>query len=326
MEIPQKDRFLGCMYGLAIGDALGYPVEFMSNTQIKSILGNNGVAGFDSLKHPGISGKMRHPIGSYSDDTQMTLATANGIINSKTDKLDDVMDNIAKEYMKWYSDPQNNRAPGNTCMSGVRNLIAGKHWSTSGVEGKGCGAAMRTAPIGLYCAQVPRKIYQLASNASSCTHRDQTPTSAGIATATLVNLALRNSTPEYMAMRAENLWGNCNEEFNGKIRQMNEYLKSQEDPSVALKKIGEGWKGDEAVAMALYCFLKNPTDYAKTVLMGANIDGDSDSVASIAGAISGAYNGVEAIPKKWINQIENKELLRKTAEGLLERSLKLSED
>jgi ADP-ribosylglycohydrolase len=86
-----------------------------------------------------------------------------------------------------------------------------------------------------------------------------------------------------------------------------------------MKFLGEGWIGEEALAIALYCFLKNPKDYEKTVIMAANTNGDSDSNASITGAISGAYNGIRAIPEKWIKEVENSKLLRKTAEDLFYR-------
>ena len=80
-----------------------------------------------------------------------------------------------------------------------------------------------------------------------------------------------------------------------------------------MKFLGEGWIGEEAVALALYCFLKFPDDYIKTVLRGANTNGDSDSVACIAGGISGAYLGIAAIPYKWIQHIEKAKYLEELA-------------
>jgi len=67
--------------------------------------------------------------------------------------------------------------------------------------------------------------------------------------------------------------------------------------------------GEEAVAVALYCFLKYPESFDKCVLRAANTNGDSDSIACIAGAISGAYLGFEAIPKHWVQRIQNKDYL-----------------
>jgi ADP-ribosylglycohydrolase len=73
---------------------------------------------------------------------------------------------------------------------------------------------------------------------------------------------------------------------------------------------------EEAVLMALYCFLKSPDDFVATVRRGANTQGDSDSIASIAGGLSGAYLGVEALPAAWINRLEKSEYLGDVARRL----------
>ncbi|MBN1101991.1 MAG: ADP-ribosylglycohydrolase family protein, partial [Deltaproteobacteria bacterium] len=80
--------------------------------------------------------------------------------------------------------------------------------------------------------------------------------------------------------------------------------------------LGEGWVGEEAVALALYCFLKYPDSYERCVIRGANTNGDSDSVACIAGSISGAYLGVGAIREDWIQRIEKSEYLDDLARRL----------
>ena len=82
-----------------------------------------------------------------------------------------------------------------------------------------------------------------------------------------------------------------------------------EDEEKALNYLGEGWVGEEAVALALYCFLKYPNGYENAVIRGANTNGDSDSVACIGGSISGAYLGIDAIPEKWIQRIEKTDYL-----------------
>ncbi len=91
-----------------------------------------------------------------------------------------------------------------------------------------------------------------------------------------------------------------------------------EEPEKAIPKLGQGWVGEEAVAISMYCFLKSPNDYKKTVLTAANITGDSDSAACIAGAVSGAYNGIKVIPEKWVRKVENSDMLGRLAEKLYE--------
>ena len=313
-----KDRFLGCMYGLAIGDALGFPVEFMSLENIKRIFGENGVQGFNSYHDAKIS--YSHPIGSYSDDTQMSLATAQGIINAKTNKDEEVIQSICNEYVKWAGSPENDRAPGNTCMAGIANLKKGMHWEDSGIlSGKGCGAAMRTAPIGLVFYNDIHKLANIARGASICTHADKTAASAGIGTAYLVAEVLRGKTPTEILADFKEFSGILNPDLQVKIKNLEKSLGEQ-DSTKAMNFLGQGWKGDEALALGLYCFLKNSKDYRTTVLMGTNTNGDSDSIASIAGAFSGAYNGIQGIPKEWIERIENPALLGETAERLYAKS------
>ena len=77
--------------------------------------------------------------------------------------------------------------------------------------------------------------------------------------------------------------------------------------------MGEGWIGEETVALVLYCFFEIPGGFNKTVLRGANTSGDTYSVACIAGSISGAYLGIAATPDKWIINIEKANYLEDLA-------------
>ena len=107
-------KYMGTMYGLAAGDALGFPVEFMSRSDIAKKYGSNGIYRIEFAGN--------FPLGTYSDDTQMTLAVADGIVKSKSNSVDEIMENISNEFVKWYHSPENNRAPGMTCMEGVSNF------------------------------------------------------------------------------------------------------------------------------------------------------------------------------------------------------------
>jgi len=86
----------------------------------------------------------------------------------------------------------------------------------------------------------------------------------------------------------------------------------------AIRAIGEGWVGDEALGVAIFCVLRFPDDYRAAVIAGANHDGDVDSTASMAGAILGAKLGVEAIPSEWIAQIENRQEIESLAARIYE--------
>ena len=297
------EKIEGCLFGLAIGDALGYQVEFMDLKDISKKFGKGGVRDLDSS-------------GFYSDDTQMSLATARALIDSKSQNTEEIMSNIRKRYIEWLNSPDNNRAPGFTSLNGVKNLKKGIPWKKSGItDSKSCGAAMRTAPIGIYFHNNPSKLIDVAYAASVCTHATPIAYTSGIATASLTALAMNNEHRRSMLSNLEKLGDRFASEFREKIHSIRGVLRYS-NPLDAINELGEGWNGDEAVAIALYCFLKNPKDYQKTVLMAANTPGDSDSIACIAGAISGAYNGIRKIPQKWIRNIENKELIKRISQEM----------
>jgi ADP-ribosylglycohydrolase len=126
----------GVIFGLAIGDALGYPVEFMTLDRIKSKYGSDGIT---TLPEPAI----------FSDDTQMSIAVAEALVRAGDKDIESLMAAVKEEFIKWLHSPENDRAPGRTCLEGVANMESGVHWSKSGIVGsKGCGSAMRAAPIG----------------------------------------------------------------------------------------------------------------------------------------------------------------------------------
>src|SRR5690242_21080270 len=103
------DRYRGCILGLAIGDALGHPTEFVGSVRgIRERWGERGVTGFEP------SG--RHAAGTFTDDTQMTIAVARALVRAGHDDLDRLMQTMGEEFVAWSRSPENNRAPGGTCL------------------------------------------------------------------------------------------------------------------------------------------------------------------------------------------------------------------
>lgn len=293
----------GIIYGLAIGDALGWPTEFLSFDKIKSKYGSKGI---QDLQNP----------ANFTDDTQMSIAVAESLIESGKKGIEPIMASVKEEFIKWYHSPENNRSPGNTCLGGVERLEQGIHWSKSGItDSKGCGSAMRAAPIGYFYQNNPKKLKEVAHAIGICTHGYPTADAACIGAAYLIKLALDGIEPKNMIAEMLSFTKNISDEWEDTISKIEKCL-SWEDEEKALSYLGEGWTGEEAVALALYCFLKHPKEYKKVVIRGANTNGDSDSIACIGGAISGAYLGIEAIPKTWIEKIEKTEYLGSLAERL----------
>ena len=283
---------------------LGFPTEFISLTSIKSKYGPLGIQ--DLPKSPAL----------FTDDTQMSIAIAEALIKSGEKDIESIMEAVRDEFIKWYHSPENNRAPGRTCLIGIENMERGQHWSKSGVSrSKGCGSAMRAAPIGYLYQHNPEKLKDVAHASGICTHGHPTGNAACIGAAYLVKLALDGIQPNKMISELLNFTSGISDEFDRAVLKVEECL-NWEDEEKALDHLGKGWIGEEAVALALYCFLRYPYDYRKVVLRGANTNGDSDSIACIAGSISGAFLGIKAIPQEWIKKIEKTEYLDELAERL----------
>jgi len=300
MNYERMNKFNGCIFGLAIGDALGYQVEFLRLNEIKRRYGLQGITDIGR--------------GIYSDDTQQTLCIARSLIKYAHGDANQLMEEMARELADWSISPHNNRAPGRTSMSACRKLVNGTYWKESGLDSESCGSAMRAAPIGLVYHDNEQRLIEIAINSSVITHANPTAIAAAVGAALAVAYAYRNEDIEnfieYIVERTEMI----SVKFADKIKAINTLLEL--DPEKAFEIIGRGLNGHETVAGALYAFLRSPNDYRKTILTAANTEGDSDSFACIAGAISGAYNDIEAIPKEWLDKIENRECLGRISHEL----------
>lgn len=297
----------GMLFGAALGDALGWPVEFMKLTQIKA---HYGPLGIQSPPNPAI----------YTDDTQMTLALARGLISAGLDAdLDVQMQHIGQQFLVWKHSPENNRAPGSTVMAGLARYEQGVPWRVSGlINSKGCGSAMRVAAIGFLYQHDKTRLRAVAQASSLITHQHPAAIAASIAGAYLVSLALDGTPPSAYMRLVMDFTEGISDEFDGAILRIGHVL-GWTNEEAALDHIGQGWTGDEAIALALYCVLRYPDDYAACVRRAANTNGDSDSIACIAGGISGARLGMQAIPADWVSRCENRDIL----EGLCEQMVVL---
>ncbi len=322
----RQDAIAGSLVGLAIGDALGFPAEFRTRNQILATFGPRGLTDFVAVhderwpEPPYIMGT-RHPPATYSDDTQMTIAVAKGLLDAASSDVDIVMNAIAGHFVTWSRADNNDRAPGETCMTGCRSLEQGVPWREAGVaNSKGCGSAMRVAPIGLLHWRDHETLLELAKASSLLTHGHPAAIVSAGAAALLVALALEKKTPEAMHACLVKTFAGQSEDFGQRLAQLPDML--EQPPEIALSKqgLGEAWIAEEAVVCALYCFWRSPLDFATTVLTATNTDGDSDSIACIAGSISGAFNGINAIPQRWRERVEGAEELLALAKGLAEYS------
>jgi ADP-ribosylglycohydrolase len=290
MSVEQAKAIL---YGLALGDALGKSTEFESLNRIKALYGEDGI---QELLDPVL----------YTDDTQMTLALTEGLLDAGLDAdIDSQMNAIGKRFVEWSHSPENNRAPGLTSMKGVRRFDRGLSWRESGVaDSKGCGSSMRVATIGYLYQDDADILKQVALNSGIITHGHPTAQAASIGAAYLVKLALDSVPIEQWMAKLIVFTDGISDEFKQAILRV-EHVLSWEDEISAMNHIGQGWVGEEAVALALYCVLKYSDDYLACIRRGANSDGDSDSIASIAGGVMGAKLGLDVILEDWRKRCEN---------------------
>ncbi len=297
-----REQAEAVLFGVALGDALGYPVEFMDLDGIKARYGADGI---QAPPTPAL----------YSDDTQMTVALAEGLLAAGLDAdLDAQMQAVGSQFVDWMHNAPS-RAPGNTCLSGVANFEQGMPWRESGVaDSKGCGSAMRVAPVGYLYQHDPERLVEVARASGLITHGHPAAVAASIAAAYLVKLALDGEHPDTYLRQVLEVTDGMSEDFDAAMYRVGQAHFASEEQ--CLRHIGEGWTGEEAVGLALWCVVKYPDDYAAAVRRAANITGDSDSVASIAGGISAARLGLDAIPGAWRNRCENHHQLVRMAERM----------
>lgn len=342
-----QDRIRGSLIGGAIGDALGYPVEFIySFGEIQKRYGECGITRLDTrqywLEEDEQVGK-----AVVSDDTQMTLFTANGLLNAKKQGIS-MKNAICRAYIEWYltqigkkspkykdcwiSDvPELNhrRAPGNTCMSSLDYIYRGKDPMNNS---KGCGGVMRIAPIPLYAAVQDRmKIEEadmLAGEAAEITHQHPLGyISAALMSHVIYRLVLdeeptRERLERYIMEGVATIRKHY-QTYHNDVERMAELaeraiflLDSEKTDLENISHLGEGWTGEEALAIALYCALKHFDNFEDAMIASVNHGGDSDSTGAVTGNILGAAIGYEAIPQYYKDDLEMHNLILHMADDL----------
>ncbi|EAB4417354.1 ADP-ribosylglycohydrolase family protein [Salmonella enterica] len=323
-----NEAFRGCMLGAAVGDAIGLPVEFMNLAAIRQKFGPAGIQGYEHC-YGGV--------GRFSDDTQMSLFTAEGLLWADAGEYD-LITAGAQALINWLetqgdrnprlaperigmvirADLHKRRAPGATCLSALRSMPTLGAMAVN--HSKGCGAVMRMHPVGLYCWSKgfnKSGTMKIANTLGALTHAHETGYLSGGAMAVIVLALLNGFSLRDAAFQAicelTNLQGS--QETIDAINHALELSATDTLTDDAIRRLGEGWVGEEALAIALYCALK-ADNFKDGVLMAANHDGDSDSTASIAGAILGLIHGIEGIPEAWLNGLELRDLIEVTSLNL----------
>lgn len=332
------DKIKGSLFGGAIGDALGYPVEFMSEGQIMAKYGSKGITSFE---YDSKTGK-----ALISDDTQMTLFTADGILVGETRLCLRGIGGVPhyylpKSYKDWlctqelskeqFETKRNNRyyctswlcdvpelysrrAPGNTCISAIKREEPGSV-SRPINDSKGCGGIMRVAPLALHYNYTDiEKLDMEGAEIAALTHGHSLGYMSCAVITHIISLIVypheRKMSLKEIVIDARDT---VNELFKDDrhIRELDEIitrameLSENNDSDIDnIHKLGEGWVAEETLAIAIYCSLKYQTDFSKAIIAAVNHNGDSDSTGAVTGNIIGALLGFDAIEDKWKKNLE----------------------
>jgi ADP-ribosyl-[dinitrogen reductase] hydrolase len=331
---PRRDRLLGCLLGGAVGDAFGYEIEFNRLDEIRRIYGEAGLT--EAVLN---GGRL-----VVSDDKQMTMFTAEAMIRSARRGQDRSL--VCPVTIGWYAYrrwlctqgvelPETvsedgwlvgeerlrvRRAPGNTCLSAL-NRPDPNDASPARNDSKGCGGVMRIAPVGLAsgCFRDESGLFKNASDLARLTHGHPTGYLASGAMAIIVARTFNGSSLEEATAAACEMLRNheAHEETSGKLEAALELAGSADDDHAAnVKRLGEGWIAEEALAVGLYAALVGET-FSQVLQIAANHDGDSDSTASIAGQLYGTEKGLFDLPVKWIGRLDVLDPLLVLAHDLL---------
>lgn len=316
------DRYRGCLVAGAAGDALGYAVEFVGEGGIFAKYGPRGITEYEL--HGGRA--------LISDDTQMTLFTAEGLILSARGMPGGAVECIALCYRDWLATqgtsspyargvsrlralPELNhaRAPGNTCISALRQEQLGSVAAPIN-NSKGCGGVMRVAPIGLRLGAPGMDIdavAKTAAEAAALTHGHELGYIPAAMLACIVGLlshsdasiaqAVEESKDVLLRIFPDAVHLGELLELIGRAQALAAGDTGDLD---AIKSLGAGWVAEETLAIAIFCALRHSSDLEAALTAAVNHGGDSDSTGAVTGNILGAKLGLSGVPEKFRRGLE----------------------
>lgn len=309
-------KIQACLLGVQIGDAMGMPWELMKPEQILEATKGQGVTGFVDPVQRKISGTMSLKAGDTTDDWQLTAANARSIIRKRHyDHMD-----IAREHVMEFE--RCTFGWGSTTRIGLKEV---KEFfdsnGTSGrnpfryvpeIPGKGCGngVAMKIAPLAILdTVQNNKNLLACVLAHGLMTHPDARASIAAYAVARVIAAVIDTAMPpeailEYLIRQVEDAESSLHnwlvkheiDPFSGRLKRIRNVIA---DPIALREQVGTGCLALESVAFAIATFLRHPTDFRAGVLEAINAGGDTDSTASMVGAMIGANCGLDAIPKEW---------------------------
>lgn len=332
--LDPEDRIMAGFLGGAIGDALGEPVEFLRTEERLQRWGSEGVQDF---VHPSRRGR-------FTDDTQMTLFTAEGLI-LHADSGEPLLSTLHRAYLRWlltqevparipaalYRDEgflldavilHQRMGPGRTCL---QSLAQARDLGLPALnDSKGCGGLMRVAPIGFWAACHAEKwdtqrTFQVASGAAQLTHGHPCGfLSAGAFAVLLQELVSGTDLIETLQLVLELLsdLGETGKGVRQALLRALELAESRGGWPEAVQHLGAGWVAEEILALVVFVGLIAP-DFLTGIRWAANHPGDADSIGAIAGQLLGTLWGTQALPEGWLSRIDGIDTVHQLATGFL---------
>ncbi|MDE6286106.1 MAG: ADP-ribosylglycohydrolase family protein [Muribaculaceae bacterium] len=346
-----QDKTRGSLIGGAIGDAFGYPIEFIfTYKEIVAKYGEGGLVEYDT-SYPWLDDSLPNSEALFSDDTQMTLYTAEGLLEAEKSGAP-LMPTIRNAYIAWFGpqvgmkmqtsykseliqikDLNQRRAPGNTCLSSLSAIYSGGEPSN---DSKGCGGVMRVAPIGLFGASHNwplAKTAGIAGEAAEITHLHPLSTYSSAALAVICQICVTTEVVNpnqfkkcvgHALQVVSDVYGENASAMKDFKEIINRAISFEDNPlqdwEVIEKNLGGGWVAEETLAIAIFSVLRHIHDFKGCLICAVNHGGDSDSTGAVAGNIIGAILGNDAIPEYFKDNIQLQDLLLSTADRLLGNS------
>ncbi len=302
--IELKDKFSGCIIGQCLGDAAGFVTEgYSPQASIRYVE--------DYLK-TGLAielGRFPFSFGQYSDDSQLARELMQSYVACKKFDPADYAKRIAMTFVE-----KRIIAFGYSTKEAAKRLCVGVSWEESGAPppAAGNGSAMRAGPIGLFFYDNPEMLIKAAHDQGRITHQDPRSSAGAVAISGAVALVLSLKTfdQKLFLSKLEEWTGRFSNIFSSELKKLSFWLTlPYEDAFEEISKAGydeefvddDEWKGISgyvvsSVLWSLYSFLKSPYDYMETICTAISGGGDTDTTAAMAGAISGAFLGINAIP------------------------------
>jgi len=287
------------MLGLAVGDALGAPLEFIDRAEIARRYGE--------VREMLGGGWLNTVPGEYTDDTQMALAIARSVVDlGMIDPAD-----IGSRFVQWMESMP--KDIGNTTLQSLGYLASGVPWNEAGARtlaqkgdsAAGNGSIMRAAPLALACRNDPDALIRQSLDISLITHADPRCCWSCVALNQAI-VALLTGSDDVIAAAAN----------------VDETLVREVLASVATIRRDEVKSGGYVLHTlgAAFWSLLHYDSFEEVVVAAVNLGGDADSTGAVAGALAGARYGASAIPDRWLAVLQGREELSDLADRLLELS------